>query len=510
MSLNEREVIMKEFVHSSGDARRCPMPWALSAAATLFFFAYAPTAALAQSACPPSDQIPAPAPTLTSPDATLVPDDVCIPFQFRPGFPGYGNGNPTAYFDHYSWRAFIALVWPSKSGVRGIPDPSQSLETVQSPGGQPGGTTPAVFETFKADWETFQAGGEGPSEWTSHQSVLTSNRITCPLAIAGDFLLAPVNKFGFTGNILQAGVGGETSVLVSQNGKFVRYLAAYNEKQFNKIRNEKLFLLNNLNSAVTFDNNSLSIKSAWIDLTNMPNQERYHKRTAWLVDPFTHACSQTTVGLVGLHIVQKTLPRQQWIWSSFEHVDTVPPPDYVPPAPPAQPTKFIFNDGTGSRMPVETPSEYIFDNVMSAKRPPAPINIERLLPINNDSDVSQNTVATNRAWRSALQAKNSVWQYYQLVMTQWPTNPYTARPYATPDYTTPGTGAVGHHSAFTNTTLETWPQTDINRGCMACHALTEKNDFLWSLQFNAYTSTMSRSSPDIETLKKLLREKLQK
>ena len=36
-------------------------------------------------------------------------------------------------------------------------------------------------------------------------------------------------------------------------------------------------------------------------------------------------CARTTVGLIGLHIAQKTPSRPQWIWSSFEQDDTVPP-----------------------------------------------------------------------------------------------------------------------------------------------------------------------------------------
>lgn len=498
---------MKGIVTSSDGASRYLIAWELLAA-TLLFFACAPTAAWAQSRCPPLDRVPAPAPILTSPEATLVPDDVCIPFQFRPGFPGYGNGNPIAYFDQYSWRAFIALVWPSKNGSRGIPDPSQPLETVRSPGSA-GETTPPVFETFKADWETFQPGGAGPSEWSSYEFVLTNHHEGCPLAKPGDFLLAPVNKFGPTGNIKQAGLDETTSVLVSRNGKFVRYQAAYNEKQFNKILNDKLFLATNIEKDVHFDDNALSVKSSWIDLTNIPNKERYHKRLAWLPDPFNHTCDQVTVGLVGLHIVQKTRTRPQWIWSSFEHVDNVPPPGYVPPASQAQPTTFAFNDGTNARMPHDTPADYIFKNVLSAARAPAPINIERLMPINNDNNVLQHTVATNQAWRSALRAKNSVWQYYQLVMTQWPTTPFSPATPGIPGYTTPGLGAGHDTSAFTNTTLETWPQTDINRGCMACHNLVKNNDFLWSLTINAYTSTMTRSSPGLTALKDLLRKKLQ-
>ena len=77
----------------------------------------------------------------------------------------------------------------------------------------------------------------------------------------------------------------------------------------------------------------MDIKSAWIDMTNVPNPSRYYTRLAWLVDPISGQCSPApvTVGLVGLHIVQKTPTRPQWIWSTFEQIDNVPPPGFVPP-----------------------------------------------------------------------------------------------------------------------------------------------------------------------------------
>ena len=97
-----------------------------------------------------------------------------------------------------------------------------------------------------------------------------------------------------------------------------------------------------------------------------------------------------TVGLVGLHIVQRTPSRPQWIWSTFEQVDNVPPPDYVPPRPPALPSQtFTFNDGTATPMPNGIPSNFIWSNAKNAATPPQPVNIQRLTPIN------QTTAATN-------------------------------------------------------------------------------------------------------------------
>ena len=84
-----------------------------------------PSSAVAQAPCPSPVPTSIPAPNLDAPAATLIPSDVCIPASFP--------GNPIAFFDDYSWRAFIALVWPALSGQRGKPDPNQPLTAVDVP-----------------------------------------------------------------------------------------------------------------------------------------------------------------------------------------------------------------------------------------------------------------------------------------------------------------------------------------------------------------------------------------
>ena len=37
------------------------------------------------------------------------------------------DANQIATFDDYSWRAFIALNWPAKMGVRGVPDECKKI-----------------------------------------------------------------------------------------------------------------------------------------------------------------------------------------------------------------------------------------------------------------------------------------------------------------------------------------------------------------------------------------------
>lgn len=430
----------------------------------------------------------------------MVPDDVCIP----PQVPQVPSENLIKYFDDYSWKTFVALVWPALIGQRGTPDPAQNLSKVD---------VPLVFETFKADWETFQPNGTRPTSWNDTAAAY----MPCPNAKPGEFILSSFTKFG---NVGEAGVGNLTSVLIAQNGTFVRYLAAYNEPEFTSILSNKWYLAANLPQnqtppadPITFPVGSLNVKSSWIDMRNVPHPERYHTRTAWLQDPISGTCSinPVTVGLVGLHIVQKTPSRPQWIWSTFEQVDNVPPPTYIPPEPPAKPTQtFTFNDGTRTTMSDGAPAAYLWSTAIQT--PPPPINIQRLTPIHSD------TLATNVIWQQALSQQNSVWQFYLLTMTQWPTAapPNPALP-GIPQNTFPGRGAK---SAFANTTLETWGQTSIRSGCMACHTQAPRNDFVWSLEMNAFQASPStnaiaksgntslRSSPALEALKDLLAEQL--
>jgi hypothetical protein len=461
----------------------------------LFF----PIIARAQAPCPVPAPTTIPPPNLSAPAATLVPADACVPTTVP------GNGNPIAYFDDYSWRTFIALVWPALKGQRGVPDPNQPLMATG---------VSLVFETYKADWETFQPNGAAPTEWNDS----SFGAAPCPKAQPGDFVLSSFSKFG---NVGQAGVGDLVAVLIAQNGTFVRYLAAYNQEEFNKIRLNKWYLAANLpdnqqprGNPIMFDPGSIDIKSSWIEITkNTPHQERYYIRDAWLLDPVSGTCSASKVGLVGLHIVQKTPTRPQWIWSTFEQIDNVPPPNYVPPQPPAKPTQtFAFNDGTATQMPSSLPAAYVWSTAIQS--PPPPINIQRLMPINDDTSVSRNTVATNALWQQALAQQNSVWQFYQLTMTQWPVAvpPNPSLP-GTPGNTFPGASPT---SAFANTTLETWDQTNIRRGCMSCHNETKTNDFLWSLAMNAFQApapasalakaetTRLRPSGPLEALRNLL------
>jgi hypothetical protein len=197
-----------------------------------------------------------------------------------------------------------------------------------------------------------------------------------------------------------------------------------------------------------------------------------------VLDPVTGACSNIDVGLVGLHIVQKTPTRPQWIWSSFEHVDNVPPPA------PGAPGNFTFNKGDGTAMPVRNP--FTASRVLTPPTAP-PFNVVRVKPVH------PSTVMTNAAYHAAL-APSSKWRFYQLVMTQWPLVPSSPSTDGDTPNTFPGDG--GDTTAFSNITMEAFEQRNISTGCMSCHNQTRTTtDFVWSLNDHAFPP--SSATPNI-------------
>jgi hypothetical protein len=401
--------------------------------------------------------------------------------------PANFSGNPIQFFDDYSWRTFLAMVWPAAEGQRGVADTTKQVGDT---------SVPLVFETLKSDWEMFQPNGAAPSAWNAFTG---SNPCGAQSIGFNDMILASFTKFG---NLGEASSQGRQNPLIhalpAQNGTWVRYLTAFNQTEYTQIVNGTLYLLSSLQaSAPTFINGALDVKSAWMDMTGLPPSQtsRYYTRQALVLDPTqpTNGCTTITVGLVGLHIVQKTPTRPQWIWTTFEQVDNVPPSSSTT-------GPFGFNDGKGTASPLNPPQpdpDGGFPPTNWAN--PVVYNVIRLQPINNTGNGSfaSSTQATNQNYQAAL--KGTVWQFYQLVMTQWPLTPNSPTTPGSPPNTFPGIGAK---SSFSNTTLETWDQQSVFTGCMACHNIQQTkagspptgSDFLWSLEINAFQPSSPKNS----------------
>jgi len=399
-----------------------------------------------------------PVPTISP----VIPQDVAIP---------PGGGNPIAFFDDFSWRSFIALGWPAMTDQRGVADTGKTINT-------PG---PRVFETYKDLSEVFHIDGSAPVGWDQFDS---ANGCLQKRSF-GDMVLASFSKFS---NLAQAGFGRLVGPLVAQNRTYVRYLTAFNKIEFDQILARKLYLRDSLQNPVKFQNGAIDVKSAWIDMKNVPHPDRYYTRMAIVMDPDSgFNCSLKLVGLVGLHIAQKTPSRPQWIWSTFEQIDNIKQPGANAP--------FTFHDADTIPMPAVNP--FPIDPLIVPT--PHPFNVDRKKPIH------PSTQLTNAAYQNALKQQNSVWQFYQLVMTQWPLqmnppNPIPESQSGLPAFTFPGTNPT---SAFSNITMETFEQDLIRTGCMSCHNGAKKTDFLWALNDHAFPADVQNFAVPNAALKVL-------
>lgn len=395
----------------------------------------------------------APAPPSISPSN---PPDVSIPPDFQ--------GLPIDFFDDYSWQMFLTMVWPADPAARGEPDRDRPLNAAG----------PRVFETFRSNWETFQPGGARPPAFADDASVTPCPNTQLP---RGAFVIA---AFPIFDEFRLADFGQLAGPLAAQNLTWTRYTTGYNRIQYDHIRDNNLYIRTQP-VHVRFPDSSVVVKSAWMDMANIPaeQRDRYYSRRAWVMDVGTPGvCVERLLGLVGLHIVKRTPSRPQWVWSTFEHVDTVPDGGVG--------RAWAYNDGSDRPMaetnPLELPTPQITPETLRN------YNVIRVWPIHS------NTAATNRRYRDALAARGSIWQNYQLVMTQWPVPGNTPANDGSPRNTFPGRNA---RTAFANTTMEPYEQADISSGCMACHhRVRDTTDYIWSVTNHAFRPNESRTDAE--------------
>jgi hypothetical protein len=174
-------------------------------------------------------------------------------------------------------------------------------------------------------------------------------------------------------------------------------------------------------------------------------------------------CVPKKLGLVGFHVAHKTKFAEQWVWSTFEHVDNAP--DEVDVAA----GNFVdernikkaynFYNPDCKSCPVNQTPPDPWDPPTSLKFPNearSQVVRMRMLP----TAVIQEVAELNAAFRKLL--KGTVWENYMLVATQWP----TAHGSKTDCNGSPAP------TYLANTTLETYSQGRsplASSSCMACH-----------------------------------------
>ena len=383
---------------------------------------------------------------------------------------------------NFAWRAFIALNWPSLTDDSGRGEPDREMRL-----GNPG---KRVWETFKSDAELFEVDSDGrrvaPAPWASYAgrnpcgpSVDNRQKTIASFAPFADF-----NQPSFA-------AGEPANPLVAQNRAYTRYEIHFNAPEFTAFAARgwsRGISLPDASHPARFPVGSIAVKAAWRPLTaaDPPSaRARAYVERAAIVDVAKSlaarrvVCSESEVALVGLHIAIKTADRPQWIWSTFEQVDNVPPAgegeDREPDARDAGVPYSYYDPSKPKRLwpPYGSTETLPVDWTNPPKLDPAPMQAVRRHP------VDPSIMAVNRAYWNAAGIKGTVWERYMLVAVQWPTSRESPAPGNDGGYFPGGPDGAGAHDEsykstaapeenLTNATMETYLQ-DRPSSCMACH-----------------------------------------
>ena len=390
------------------------------------------------------------------------------------------------YFDFFSWQSFIALNWPASLSDRGVPiDPDNpaSFAAVNKSGEE---TSLVVWNTYREGFELMPPDGSEPPAWNGDDPSYSPHG----LKKDGRLVFGMTTKGGLMDEINEA-FGGP---LVDQKRNYVRYDVRINEIEYKQIRGSKWYdkekLLADIKAAVDlhktdgntpaegvqFNDNSIELKGSWRILTDQDDISRYYTVEGWVQND-DKVYEVKPMGLVGLHVMQKTKNFPQWIWSTFEHVDNLSGDN---PS---------FHNGTDS--PSTGDRGYnceptVLDEDASSFPSQSdwrrnPVQVARIDPIPTTPNVPEgySTSELNKKYQELL--AGTVFANYELVGTQWPTNPSLNSPYDVDFDPADYEGSLAGDpfpGRLANVTMETYFQTN---SCMKCHyhAAAYGVDYSW-------------------------------
>ncbi|KAF0867117.1 hypothetical protein [Pseudomonas sp. LD120] len=388
-----------------------------------------------------------------SPTQTTCPPSAVVP----------AAGASQAAFDQYSWQMFISLNWPAQTGQRGVADCSKPL-------GSPGDT---VWQTYKSVSETFLPGAKNPGPWNSQLQRRNLSLIN----------IAAVKNTQVVQSDNQA-VGGW---LIDQRGNPTYYDIAANEVSYNYIVANDFYNAAIVDAAkhISFPNNAGEIKASWRILTSADDSSRYLTMRA-LVTQFDsqgqpNGTGEANLGLVGLHIISKVEGFPQWVWSTFEQIDNVPPKAKQGSTWVDQPVSGIFYSYFDAKAPAaslnQSPCLWQQQGTQLVCTPRPGTSFTTPDPLNRVTPITAGTQQINTQYQTDPQVQQSVFKYYQLITTQRPQSPNNpGNPLGQP---TPSLSA--------NVTMESYIQP--NSSCMNCHSMAtplnsaNKSDFSFLFRF---------------------------
>ena len=379
-------------------------------------------------------------------------------------------------FDITAWKAFLALNWP----VTDDADPKPGTP-ITSPDGQP------RWSFWRPSQSIFLPNGERPTPWDAAAAAAQEK--------SGELVLKKTKAAWRQHASPQDNFEAFSGPLVDQNGKWVRFEALVNHEEFDYIRTNELYSLDgqvaftqrDSGNEVDFPANTgdkhgaIEIKLAWKEISPGEDASRMYT-TRVKVRIAGPAASDgkprmrtITAGLVGMHIAMRTASSPQWIWATFEQIDNtrqnpmahgMSHPSFMNAALANAPVNVLPPMNALPKTPGGTDYTSWFEDLTTT-----PVQVKRIaLPTQpglNDFDaaISLEVAALNKQVQAMLQKQGSVFQYYELIGTQWPVHPnapaFVGGNDSAPDslmHKTPGDVVP---SFLVNTTMETYFQKGV-------------------------------------------------
>jgi len=475
-------------------AKLWPFVVPLAAAGTLTLLAASSMPLSAAPSAPPVPQYLGDFPQFNPALSTQLPGDVDVALKKKLEAEKKFS-DVQRLFDLWSWQAFLTLNWPTNDKGEFAPHIGDTKF------GPPKWTS--WFEStniFREDGAVpvacHKQGGLQALSLT-RDTALPAARDLKPFALPQQFdkrrirLLGNISAVGDRSPATRAGdktarpdalseiTQAFTAPLIDQNGNFVFYEIQMDPNEVGYICDNKLY---NVNGQVAFTggnpnkaadlprgidskdaSGSWELKFAWRVLTKADDKTRYLWTDA-IVPPVNGACPEhatpsndqcpVQVGLVGMHIAHKSQSSPQWIWSTFEQVDNLSVDNVAHPN-----IKASFFD---PNCPICVPNQAPAQNSDGSWATTPNTQVSRAIPIPADK------VALNDRAESALAKAGTALRYYQLIDSQWPTEPSAAP-------TKPAAGLPGAIENkpggnptpvfLTNVTMETYFQIGVQAAC---------------------------------------------
>ena len=426
------------------------------------------------------------------------------------------------YANCFAWQQFVGLNWVASTTTCAA-DPNVPASKF----GEPNDTSPVVWETYKEASEVFLPNAAPPSAWCSQQPLPArfakmNVKNLKKTSAHGYKVLTAISKDADNPTLKlsdyqEAFTGG--AWLTAQNTYITLFEIRMNQDEFNYINANRLYDatvqqtfvqnpgINLPDGSAQFSQygniGSIELKAAWIQLDDSSLWPYFKTSQAIVVYPWApNSPKVVTVGLVGLHIIHKTVNGQQFFWATFEHVNNAPSTTditnktlkswYTYYNANCDPSKDYYKCAWNAGSSPTTCLPYF------PQQPPdpyqAPMQVVRTTPI---STLSTNNIASlNQYMWNQIKLANpdSVFLNYQLVNVLWPNNNTTIPAGAMTPLTSGDAQPPSTQQIVANTTMETYFQSC--NTCLNCHV-------------NAPIATVSSSPKPVNVLRLSLSKSLQ-